>query len=657
MGLERLAIVVQGADSIFDIDTLKAIRSTVLQLTKGKDEPVSVNIITDHARSVTFMAADGVLPSNEGRGYVLRRLLRRAVRHGKTLGIDKAFMGEVAQRVIETHSHAYPELAQKKEHIIQVLSLEESRFLETLDMGLIRLQKEIDNLQTDTLSGAEAFKLYDTYGFPLELMTEILQEKGLKADEQGFRAEMDMQKTRARSARGASSYSGADESIYDKLPHDIVTSFCGYDILQKSTQTTVVALIANGEIVQQARAGQQAAIFLRQTPFYTEGGGQKGDSGDITADGLQVSVKNCINVTGGHIAHIGDITEGTLRVGDTVTVAYNPVLRKSITCHHSATHLLQKALREVLGEHVEQAGSEVSSDRLRFDFTHVKAMTPEERDTVERIVNEKIIEGLYVAITETTPEEARKMGAMALFGEKYGDTVRMVSINDTTENYSVELCGGTHVGNTMEIGAFKLVSESGIAAGVRRIEAVTRKRAVELFRESAAVLAEIAEQIKAPQGELPARIAALAAENKELKKAAERAKAEATKGQTEETAAALVTSAITHKGFLLITAKLEGYDIEGLRTLSDKIKAAPAFLEKGGCLLLAAVAADSVQFLASASDNAVKAGIHAGNIIKAAAQHCGGSGGGRPNHAQAGGKDAQQADTALAAGLEMMKAV
>jgi alanyl-tRNA synthetase len=644
MGLERLALVVQGVDSVFDIDTMRFIRERVLSFVKGRHDDVSVNIIADHAKSVTFMAADGVLPSNEGRGYVLRRLLRRAVRHGKTSGISQPFVGEVARQVIDAYSHAYPELSQKKEHILQVLTLEESRFLETLDSGLVRLQKEMDAMQGDTLCGAEAFKLYDTFGFPLELMREILEEKGLHIDEPGFHAEMQAQKQRARAARGESDYLGADETVYAKLPKDMVTSFCGYDILKRVTKTTVVALVADGEIVPQISQGQDAAIFLRQTPFYTESGGQKGDSGTITAkNGFEAAIKNCVKVTGGYMAHLGEVQAGQLGVGDAVTVSYDPFIRKSITCHHSATHLLQKALREVLGEHVEQAGSEVGSERLRFDFTHFSAMTPDEKDKTERIINEKIIEGLSVTVTEATPEEARKMGAMALFGEKYGDKVRVVNIG----GYSIELCGGTHVANTQDIGLFKLVSESSVASGVRRIEGVCSFSAVQVYREAYAQLTAAAAAGKTTPDQLAARVEALLQENKQLKKDMAKGRAAGLAPDID----ALVKQAVSHKGFNLLAVKADGLEIEALRDLADRLKAKI----KSGALLLCGLHEGAAQFIASATDDAVKAGIHAGNIAKQAASLCGGGGGGRPNHAQAGGKDASKADEALAAALALMK--
>jgi len=463
---------------------------------------------------------------------------------------------------------------------------------------------------------------------------------------------------------------GAEETVYHQLPPNLPTEFTGYAANAPDTATfrtnviaegEVLAMVANDTVAQTASKGQNVAVVLSRTPFYAASGGQTGDNGIITnGEEWTVAVTGCVKVAGGNIVHTGYVMDGTVRVGDPARAIINHPHRFESSRNHTATHILQRALREVVGDHIEQAGSEVTPERLRFDFTHHAPLTPEQRDELEARVNAIILGSHRVQTDQTTPEEARKAGAVALFGEKYGDTVRMVTIGGFTgkyepiNNYSVELCGGTHVAYTSEIGAFKIMSESGIAAGVRRIEAVTGYIAIELYRNAAAKVAELAELLKTPQADLTTRVAALSAENRELKKAAERARAEASKGQLEEVAAKLLAEAATHNGFALIAAKLEDYDIETLRILADKIKAAPSFAA-GGCLLLAVTSAESVQLLASATDNAVKAGIHAGNIVKSAAQICGGNGGGRPNHAQAGGKDASQADAALAAGLALMK--
>ncbi|MCL2839966.1 MAG: alanine--tRNA ligase [Defluviitaleaceae bacterium] len=649
MGLERLAIVLQNAPSIFDIDNIKSVRDKVIASPTG-DTLVSANIIADHVRSVVFMAADGVLPSNEGRGYVLRRLLRRAVRHGQSIGLDK-FVVRIAQASIDAYKHAYPSLEEKSKHILQTLAQEESRFLEKLDTGINLLQKHIDALKAEnktTLSGADAFKLYDTFGFPPDLTREILEDAGLHWDEDGFRKEMEDQKSRARAARGTSTYMGADETVYHKLPPNLSTAFVGYDVSE--CEAKVLAIIADGEVVQEAKAGQEIALVLSCTPFYAASGGQKGDIGIIKQDNhLCANISDCINVAGNNIVHLG-VAASHLGVGMAVSAEINIRHRRDTMANHTATHLLQAILRLEVGEHVEQAGSEVGADRLRFDFTHTAALTHHQRKLVEDGVNKAIQDGGIAVITETTtPEEARKKGATALFGEKYGDTVRMVSIGDT----SIELCGGTHVKNTQAIGMFRILSENGIASGVRRIEAVTGRAAHELYTKESQILAEVAEIMKAKPEVITGRIKMLLTENKELKKEAAKAQAAATGKQQGQVAADIMKNAIIHGDFTLITAKLENYDIEALRQLSDKLKTEL----KSGCMLLCGVNNETkaVQFLVSATEDAVKVGIHAGQIIKEAAAICGGGGGGKPNHAQAGGKDASKANEALSAALCKMK--
>ena len=648
MGLERLAIIVQEAESIFDIDNIKVICTKVMELanikTLTKEQKVSVNIIADHVRSVAFMAADGVLPSNEGRGYVLRRLLRRAVRHGKALGLGQ-FVNRIAQVAIDSYGHAYPSLQEKSSHILQVLGTEETRFLETLDTGMNLLQGYIKALKgagETTLSGTDAFKLYDTFGFPPDLTREILEDEGLVWDEDGFQKEMQDQKNRARAARGVSTYMGADETVYHKLPPNLPTEFCGYE--KSAINAEILALIADGAVVQKANAGQEVAIVLNQTPFYAASGGQKGDAGIIAG----AVITDCITVAGNNTVHLGKINEGALQVGETVAVAIDIDRRRSITCNHSATHLLQKALRDVLGDHVEQAGSEVSPDRLRFDFTHFAPLSAEEKDKIETLVNERIWANNPVEVTLTTPDKARQSGATALFGEKYGDTVRMVKMGE----FSIELCGGTHVESTQQIGMFKLLSENGIASGVRRIEATTGAHALKLYREANAVLYEIADICRVKPAELVTRVSGIVTENKELKKAITKQQAEVSGKEQGAVAENLLKNADSHNGFTLIAAKLQNYDIEALRNLGDKLKAEM----KSGCLLLCAVNADgAAQFLASATEDAVKQGIHAGQLVKEAAALCGGGGGGRPNHAQAGGKDATKVDEALTQSLAKMK--
>jgi len=656
IGLERLAIVLQNAHSIFDIDNVKSVRDKVLEMAKAEPSGsalVSANIIADHVRSVAFMASDGVLPSNEGRGYVFRRLLRRAVRHGKSLGLER-FVCEIAQTAINAYRHAYPSLAEKSGHILKVLENEENRFLETLDTGMNLLQKHIDTLKSSgekTLNGEDAFKLYDTFGFPPDLTREILEDNGLCWDENGFAIEMENQKTRARQARGTSTYMGADETVYHKLPPDLPTEFVGYE--KDSCEAEILAIIVNGELVQEATAGQEFAVVLSKTPFYAASGGQVGDVGTLYADKLHVHIDDCINVAGNNTVHLGKIQcFRSLKVGETVTASVNLYPRCYTERNHTATHLLQKTLRDVLGDHVEQAGSSVDGERLRFDFTHMQPLTAEEREKVEKAVNFYISDGLSVTTEITTPDEARKKGAMALFGEKYGDTVRMVNIGDK-KPVSVELCGGTHVKNTSEIGVFRILSETGIASGVRRIEAVTSSTAVEHYKNESRALAESAEILKTKPLDLPEKVKILFEENRVLKKELSKVQAAAVGEQQGQAVENILNAAETHNGFTLIAAKLENYDIEALRQLCDKLKTEM----ESGCMLLCGINNETgaAQFLASATDDAVKSGINAGLIVKKAATICGGGGGGKPNHAQAGGKDASRADEALRESLAEMK--
>jgi alanyl-tRNA synthetase len=551
-------------------------------------------------------------------------------------------MGEIAERVIREYGQAYPELAEKREYILQVISREESRFLETLEHGLQLLQRETEALSGTVLPGAAAFKLYDTYGFPLELMTEILSEKGFTIDAEGFKREMESQRERARAARGASSYLGAEETAYDKLPAGLATAFCGYET--ETAEGRVLALISGGEMVREITPGQEAVLFLDKTPFYAESGGQKGDIGLINAgSGFTAVIKDCVKAPGGQTAHIGTVERGSLKVGDTVTATVDPARRRDTACHHSATHLLQKALREVLGEHVEQAGSEVSADRLRFDFTETKGLSAEDWVKVEDKVNRAIQEGLAVTVHTTTPDKAREMGAVALFGEKYGDTVRVVRMG----GHSIELCGGTHVRNTRDIVLFTLVSEGSVASGVRRIEAVTGEYARRRYTERDKLLAAAAEAAKTTAEQLPQRVEALTAKVKQLEKEL----AASRNAQNAVDTDALMQQAETVNGINLLAVVLQDMDADALRGVSDKLRGKPGF----GVYLLCGVHGGAAQFLAGAADTAVKAGINCGQIVKQAAALCGGGGGGRPNHAQAGGKDASKATEAVALGLALMK--
>ncbi len=526
MGLERLASVVQDVDSIFDVDTVRALRDKVCEFAHCEYhtddvKDVSIRLITDHIRSATFMISDGIMPSNEGRGYVLRRLIRRAARHGRLLGIEGKFLAKLSETVIEGSKDGYPELEEKKEFIFKVLTQEEDKFNKTIDQGLsilTQLEEEMNAAGEKTLSGENAFKLYDTYGFPLDLTKEILEEKGFAIDEDGFKACMEEQRTKARSAREVTNYMGADATVYDEIDAAVTSEFTGYDHLTEESKVTV--LTTDTEIVEALTDGQVGTIFTEKTPFYATMGGQEGDKGIITLGDAQFQVDDTIKLLGGKIGHVGRMIKGMIKTGDVVTLKVDAAGRAGTSKNHSATHLLQKALKTVLGSHVEQKGSLVTPDRLRFDFAHFQPMTAEEIAEVEKLVNEKIQEALPVTTQVMDIEEAKKSGAMALFDEKYSDKVRVVSMGD----FSKELCGGTHVANTSAITAFKLVSESGIAAGVRRIEALTGDGVFKYYKEQEAELAKAAKLLKtAPQSvcekieHLYSEIKSLQAENDALK--------------------------------------------------------------------------------------------------------------------------------------------
>ena len=501
MGLERLATVVQDVDSIFDIDTLEALRNHVCEFAKTQykvshEKDVSIRLITDHIRSATFMISDGIMPSNEGRGYVLRRLIRRAARHGRLLGIEGKFLAELSKTVIEGSKDGYPELDEKKDFIFKVLTQEEDKFNKTIDQGLGILSEMEAQMTKDgvkELSGKNAFTLYDTYGFPLDLTKEILEEKGYTIDETGFKAEMEEQRKKARKARGVTNYMGADATVYDEIAATVTSEFVGYDHLTHTSKVTV--LTTETELTEALADGEKGTIFVEETPFYATMGGQQGDTGVITTAEGKFVVEDTIKLLGGKIGHVGHMESGMIKAGDEVTLSVDEQKRKDTCKNHSATHLLQKALKEVLGSHVEQKGSLVTPDRLRFDFAHFQAMTPEEIERVEAIVNEEISKNLPVCTQVMKLEEAKKTGAMALFGEKYENDVRVVSMGD----FSKELCGGTHVENTGVITTFKIVSEAGIAAGVRRIEALTGKGVFAYYKEAEAELAEAAKVVKRHQ--------------------------------------------------------------------------------------------------------------------------------------------------------------
>ena len=649
MGLERLASVVQDVDSIFDVDTIKALRDHVCRLADkeyGKEykDDVSIRVITDHIRSVTFMISDGIMPSNEGRGYVLRRLLRRACRHGRLLGIHKGFLPELAENVIEGSKDGYPELEEKREFILNVITKEEEQFNKTIDQGLGILSDLIAKLESEnktTLEGEDAFRLYDTYGFPLDLTKEILEEKGIGVDEEGFQKCMEVQRKKARDAREVTNYMGADVTVYESIDPSVTSTFVGYDHLTYESDVTV--LTTETEIVDALSDGEKGTIFVNETPFYATSGGQEADTGFIrTADG-EFRVEDTVKLLGGKIGHIGVMTRGMIKTGDKVSLEVDAKKRALSARNHSATHLLQKALRTVLGTHVEQAGSSVNEDRLRFDFTHFSAMTPEELKKVEDIVNEKIREALPVIVKNMPIEEARKTGAQALFGEKYGDIVRVVNMGD----FSIEFCGGTHVRNTSEIMAFKILSETGVAAGVRRIEALTSEGLLNYYNDLEEKLKNAAHLLKTTPDSLADKITHMMSENKSL-----HSEVESLKSKMAQDAVGDVMDQVKEvKGVKLLAAEVDGVDMNGLRDLGDQLK------EKlgEGVVVLASANDGKVSLMATATDGAMKAGAHAGNLVKGIAGCVGGGGGGRPNMAQAGGKNPAGIKDALEKAAEVLE--
>lgn len=643
MGLERLASVVQDVDSIFDVDTLCALRNKVCELAhteykKDENKDVSIRLITDHIRSATFMISDGIMPTNEGRGYVLRRLIRRAARHGRLLGIEGKFLAALSAVVIEGSKDGYPELEEKKDFIFQVLTKEEEQFNKTIDQGLHilgEMEAAMEKEGRKELSGEDAFKLYDTYGFPVDLTKEILEEKGYSIDEKGFQEAMDEQRKKAREARAVTNYMGADATVYDEIDVAVTTEFVGYDNLTFESKVTV--LTTEEEIVDALTEDQRGTVFVEQTPFYATMGGQQGDKGVITLGDAEFKVEDTINLRGGKVGHVGVLTKGMIKTGDVVTLKVCEAGRSNCCKNHSATHLLQKALKTVLGSHVEQKGSLVTSDRLRFDFAHFQAMTAEELAKVEEMVNAEIQAALPVVTDVMTIEEAKKTGAMALFGEKYGEKVRVVSMGD----FSKELCGGTHVSNTSVITTFKIVSESGIAAGVRRIEALTGEGVFAYYKEIEKRQAEIAAMLKTSPAEIEEKIAHLQAEVKALHSENESLKAK----MAQDAVGDVMDQVQEVKGVKLLAVSLTDVDMNGLRDLGDQLK------EKlgEGVVVLASVAGGKVSLLAMVTDQAQKAGAHAGNLIKGMAAIVGGGGGGRPNMAQAGGKNPAKVPEALEA--------
>ncbi len=641
MGLERLAAVVQDVDSIFDIDTIQALKTRVCELSGKayKQEykwDVSIRIVTDHVRSATFMISDGIMPTNEGRGYVLRRIIRRAARHGRLLGIEGKFMANLSSTVIEGSKDGYPELEEKKDFIFNVLTQEENKFNNTIDQGLsilAELEENMTKAGVKEMSGADAFRLYDTYGFPIDLTVEIMEEKGLTVDMEGFRGFMQEQKDKARKARKVTNYMGADATVYESVDPAVTTVFTGYDSLEGTSKITV--LTTETELVEALTDGETGTVIVEATPFYATMGGQNGDSGIIrTADG-EFSVKETVKLVGDKVGHIGVVTKGMLKVGDVVTLQVDEAQRTDICKNHSATHLLQKALRTVLGSHVEQAGSAVDGERLRFDFSHFSAMTPDEIKKVEKMVNDEIANGLPVITQEMSIEDAKKSGAMALFGEKYGDTVRVVKMGD----FSTELCGGTHVKNTGTISVFKIISENGVAAGVRRIEALTGRGVFRYYEELEQTLEAAAKAAKVTTAGLVDKIESYIGEIKQLQSENESLKSKAAK----EALGDVMDQVQEINGVKLLAVKVSGVDMNGLMDLGDQLKNKLG----EGVVLLISDQDSKVNMMAMATEGAMQKGAHAGNLIKGIAALVGGGGGGRPAMAQAGGKNPAGIDNAL----------
>ena len=646
MGLERMACIMQGVDSIFDVDTIRHILNGVVEKSGVKYEDgaaqtdVSIRIITDHLRSMVFMIADGIIPSNEGRGYVLRRLIRRAARHGKILGIEGKFLVELSNRVIEVSGEAYPELVEKKDYIQKIISVEEEKFASTIDQGTSIILEYVEELKKENktvLEGEKVFKLYDTFGFPLELTEEILAEAGCTADVDGFNVNMKKQKEMARAGRKSTeeeAWKEAEAAV--NVPE---TVFTGYT--ETEDEAKVLAIYIDGKEAQTAETYQNAVVYLDKTPFYAEGGGQASDNGIMSTD------KCCAKVTAveksqGIFAHKVLIEGGSLSKGDTVSCGVNVFKRNATARNHTATHLLQKALREVVGAHVEQAGSSVNENALRFDFTHFEGVTPEQLAQVELLVNERITEFMPVTTVETSMKEAQEMGAMALFGEKYGDKVRVVNCGD----FSIELCGGTHVANTGQIGVFKIVSETGVASGVRRIEAVTGTGVLLKAMEAEETVKQIAENLKSNPAAVIQKSASIVEELKDTKKELEDFKKAAMGSEVDD----MVKEAKDIGGVKLVTKEFKDYNINDLRNLSDNIKAQ----HKGIVMVFATVNGPKVTFLVSITDDLLAKGLHAGNMIKQIAAACGGGGGGKADMAQAGAKDPTKISAAFKVAEELL---
>ncbi len=647
MGLERLAAINQGVANLFEVDTVKNVMSHISKIAgvnykDNEKTDVSLRVITDHIRSTVMMVSDGVIPSNEGRGYVLRRLLRRAARHGKLLNIDRQFLFEVADTVIDESKSGYPELMEKREYIKKIIKIEEERFDATIDNGLIVLNGYIDDAkkaEKNELTGDEAFKLHDTYGFPLDLTVEIASENGLDVDVDGFNKCMQEQKDTARASRkDGSSWDGTDNFEFDV---ENATEFLGYNDLTLGAK--VLGIVAEGEKSNAIKNGQQGIIVTDKTPFYAEMGGQVGDTGEISKDNAKLKVTNTTKDGNGLYYHHIEALEGEICVGDEVTMQVSKNRRRAIERNHSTTHLLHKALKETLGTHVAQAGSLVTPDRLRFDFSHFEAMTKEQLLEVEKKVNETILEGLDIVIRELPIDEAKKLGATAHFGEKYGDVVRVVSMGD----YSVEFCGGCHLTNTAQAGMVKILSESGVAAGVRRIEAVTGMGVYEYMTSRDEEIQTVAKTLKTTEHDLLKKSEAVMDELKNAQKELEALKAKMAAAQAGD-----IMNNIKKIGDIdLVCARLDGQNADSLKTMADDIKSK----NENAVIVLAAFTDEKITFVAMATKNALAKGVHAGKIIKEITAVAGGSGGGKPDMAQGGGKDSSKIDEALSKAETIIK--
>ena len=641
MGLERLACVCQNVDSLFDVDTVMNITHKVSELTgahygESYKRDVSLRVITDHIRSATFMICDGILPSNEGRGYVLRRLLRRAARHGKLLGVNEPFLYQVVDTVVHENECQYPDLREKQSYITKVIRTEEENFARTIDGGM-RIYGEMLAAHKEkgetVFSGSDAFKLYDTFGFPIDLTAEMAAEEGMTVDETAFQTLMTEQKERAREARKAMGDLGwAGVEFGKDMP---ATVFAGYEY-DKLDDAKVLAIVTDGQLVEEIVSGMDAIVVLDQTPFYAEMGGQVADHGVITADGVEFVVTDVQKNKGGKYMHYGKLLRGALHVGDNVSPAIDTERRSAVRRAHTATHLLDAALKKVLGDHVHQAGSLVEPDRLRFDFTHFEAITPEQLLEVEDLVNDAVLDGLSVVTEELPLAEAKARGAVATFGEKYGETVRVVTMGD----FSMELCGGTHLDNTAKTGMFRIKSESSVASGVRRIEATTGKVSLEETRHGRTTLLKAAQFFKTAPGSILERMEQQANEMKELRQAVEKFKAEASLGEAKQ----VMASAKAVGGLHIITGTRQGLDANALRTMGDFLRDKdPAVVA-----VLASITGEKVSFLAVCGKEAVAKGIKAGELVKSVSAVCGGKGGGKPDSAMGGGTDLLKVDDALA---------